>query len=171
MTSVNWDDRFWSKAAPEALSGCWIWQAHIERRTGYGRFNHERRIVNAHRHAFQLARGSVPAGYEVCHTCDLRACVNPDHLFLGTHAENMRDMAHKGRGPHGDRSNLAVYAESTVVAIRLAVAGGAPVADAARRFGVPYRSAFRMVTGMTWKRAPGPVLDRRRRGAASHGGS
>lgn len=79
-------------------NGCWLWRGSPEKR-GYGRFymngNHN---VRAHRAAYVLFRGEIPAGMLVCHSCDNPGCVNPAHLWLGTGSDNMRDMVAKGRG-------------------------------------------------------------------------
>ena len=85
---------------------CWLWEGCIDRR-GYGRIGRER----AHRRMWQSCHGPIPAGMFVCHTCDNPPCVRPDHLFLGTHTDNMRDMVSKGRGrtQRRDPHSVALY--------------------------------------------------------------
>lgn len=88
-------DRFWSKV--QKTDGCWEWTGS-RRPKGYGVFavNGARR-ESAHRVAYALFIGPISAGFFVCHRCDNPRCVRPDHLFLGTQADNMRDMHAKGR--------------------------------------------------------------------------
>jgi hypothetical protein len=108
-------ERFMAKVEPEPNSGCWLWTGATV--YGYGTLLVSRnRNSRAHRIAWEIFRGPIPGGVFVCHRCDVRACVNPDHLFLGTNMENCHDMARKGRGtkspsglPYGVRRHRSKF--------------------------------------------------------------
>lgn len=86
-------ERFWSKVRKTAY--CWLWTASC-RDTGYGQIRVNKRSVKAHRFSWELANGPIPLGLCVLHKCDTPACVRPDHLFIGTQQDNMKDMHNKG---------------------------------------------------------------------------
>jgi hypothetical protein len=97
---------------PEPNSGCWFFTGYVDR-LGYGIIadgKHTR--LKAHRAAYMVFRGPIPKMMDVLHTCDIRCCVNPDHLWLGTHLENMHDMIKKGRsnfGGYGPAKSMSDY--------------------------------------------------------------
>lgn len=95
--------RFADKHQPDHSTGCWIWTARVSK-WEYGVISVGRKTVYAHRLSYELHRGPIPAGMFVCHKCDTPRCVNPDHLFLGTPGDNMRDKVAKGRQAQGDRN-------------------------------------------------------------------
>lgn len=92
-------ERFWKNVNRAHAKKCWFWVGYVSDR-GYGVFgigNHPQVRVKAHRFAWLASRGDIPEGQEVCHRCDVPQCVNPDHLFLGSHRDNVLDSVRKGR--------------------------------------------------------------------------
>lgn len=87
-------------------SGCWLWTKAMSQ-SGYGKFKSNGRHLVAHRHSYELFKGPIEDGLFVLHKCDTPACINPEHLFLGTHAENMADMVSKGRNSKSTKPTTA----------------------------------------------------------------
>jgi hypothetical protein len=85
---------------------CWLWIGPVYGNNHYGCASSRGRTMPAHRLAWTIARGPIPAGMKVLHRCDVPLCVRPDHLFLGTQADNMRDAATKGRTSNGNRGKV-----------------------------------------------------------------
>lgn len=153
--------RFWSKVRVGSADECWEWLG-VRDAKGYGRFNVHNgktwqngaaRIRFASRVAFALSAHD-PGELHVCHRCDNPACVNPRHLFLGTHQDNVADMNRKGRAsggssPGGSNPAARLSAEQ-VDAIRARLEDGERQVDIAAAFGVSQSAISKIKVGRTW---------------------
>lgn len=150
-------ERLWAKVDRQPGAGCWLWQGAVKD-TGYGVLQRGARgegLVRAHVAAWEVTHGPVPAGLDVCHSCDVRTCCRPDHLFVGSRLVNMRDAKHKDRVAHGERRPQAKLTAAQVVAIREAVRTGprGTAARLAREHGVAASVIAEIKRGRTWVRA------------------
>jgi hypothetical protein len=145
---------------PEPNSGCVLFVGAINRATGYGVIGGGGRgnSLMAHRAAWFLAYGSIPDALVVCHRCDVRACINPAHLFLGTRADNQADMKQKGRAARGERNARARLTCEQVAEIRQAYTArrgrqwGAKTLAA--KFGVSSSAVEHAASNRRWKFLP-----------------
>lgn len=157
-------DRFWSRVdqngpPPEhipGLDGCWLWTGALDPVDGYGRIGDNGRTRTTHRVAWNLTHGAFPPkGLCVLHRCDVRLCVRPSHLFLGTLADNTADMFSKGRQGvekvMGSDHYRAKLVESNIPEIRRLVAAGRTYAAVGQRFGVSKYTISNVIAGRTWK--------------------
>lgn len=98
--------------------GCWIWKGALSKGYGHSSLLKPLGEIMAHRVAYILYRGSIPKGLFVLHSCDIRACINPDHLFLGTQKDNQQDAVSKGRNSRGMINGNSVFTDEQVMEIR-----------------------------------------------------
>lgn len=155
---IKYIGRFWRKVNITDRDSCWEWMCG-KNKTGYGLFNINSQNYLAHRIAYTLLRGDIPRHICVCHTCDNPGCVNPGHLFLGTHKENMEDCWNKGRGYSGgpklpligSKNHQAKLSEDNVIEIRLLAQSGVRRDKMALDYGVTVTTICRVINRVDWK--------------------
>lgn len=131
---------------------CWIWTGSLTKEGGYGRMSLNGEVQCTHRIAYVNTNGPIPAGMKVLHHCDTPACFRPDHLFLGTQADNVADMKAKGRerkarGPDHPQNRLT---EDQVREIRRRRLAGEKSIDLANEFGISYGMVGHIASGRAW---------------------
>ena len=140
--------RFWDEV--NIRSNCWEWQG-ARRPDGYGVFKIDKKTVQAHRQAFELTNGKIPKGKLILHRCDNRPCCNPNHLFMGTYADNTTDMVQKKRHPHKEtngRSKLTL--DDVMAAQKLYAMGDITLATLAQKYGITRQAMGNAVKGRSW---------------------
>jgi DNA-binding transcriptional regulator YiaG len=154
------EQRFWEKVNKDGpipehkpeLGNCWVWIGGLKW-NGYGyAYN-----TSAHRYAYAITFGPIPKGLCVCHKCDNRACVRPDHLFLGTQKENLRDMLDKGRSP------IVKLKEEDVRAI-IQLSSTHTYKQIAEKFNISTSSVGEIMRGASWKKVTGGLHRRKKMG-------
>lgn len=133
--------------------GCWGWKGITHHSRGYGRLNFKSKntTIAAHRASWMIYRGSIPDGLHVLHKCDNPSCTNPDHLFIGTNFENVRDMVYKNRQAKGSYAGTSKLNEEQVLEIKSQLSGGIDKKTIAAEFGVTKECVYHIQIGKTWK--------------------
>lgn len=141
------------RSIPVPECGCWIWLMTTGYRHGgvsYGRIYQKGLPVFAHRASWHIHKGPIPEGMNVLHKCDTPACVNPDHLFLGTHQDNMRDRGNKGRSASlsGEQNHSSKVTEQQAISI---IVDDRPYQEIADQYGISYVQVKSIKSGRAWK--------------------
>jgi hypothetical protein len=156
--TIPFIDRFLSFVGPKDENGCILWTGH-KNANGYGQISEkigekpdEWRFLLAHRVAYETAKGPIPEGLELLHSCDTPACINVEHLRPGTHAENMADSSLKGRMSRGSRNPRAKLDESDIIEIRRRFAdGGILQRELAAEYGIVQSAVSDILNFRKWK--------------------
>lgn len=134
------------------VNGCWEWTGKLDY-LGYGRLGFKNKLVLAHRLSWRAHKGEIPDGLCVLHKCDNRKCINPDHLFLGTHQDNMADRDRKKRGkcPRGIDHPQSKLNPEKAFEIRWLAASGHKQRRLAAQYGVTQRAVAQVIHNLTWR--------------------
>jgi hypothetical protein len=157
MINKNTVARFWSYVEVGGTDDCWEWQASRNNH-GYGQLSKAKNKspYKTHRLSWEIHNGEIPTGMSVCHKCDNPPCVNPKHLFLGTHYENMQDAKHKGRMANngsapGEANPAAKLTPAEVSEIRTSYTEGEmPQSYLAKKYGICDDSIAKVIRNETY---------------------
>lgn len=155
--------RIEDNSIPEPNSGCWLWTAAMGT-NGYGYLRIDGRTQSAHRVTFEAFKGSIGSNLCVCHSCDNRACVNPDHLFSGTHGDNVADKMRKGRHPRtrtpgkkgASNAHAKLSEDDALKIIHAVLVRAQKCIDVAAEFGVSDGQVSEICSGKAWAHLPRP---------------
>lgn len=151
---VPWLVRFWQHV--QKSESCWLWMGNTDQ-NGYGRIGVLFRSRLAHRLSWEINRGPIPPNLHVLHRCDVPGCVNPDHLFLGTQADNVADMIKKGRKaplPRGSDHVSSTLSEADVMEIRRLILIGMRQREVALYFRMSQAQVWRIGRRQHWRHLP-----------------
>lgn len=136
-------------------NGCWLWTSTILR-SGYGTMWYRGQTISAHRLSYQFYIGPVPERLHVLHLCDVKRCVNPEHLYAGTHQQNIQDRENRGKNMRGTGNPRAVLSAEDVLEIRRRYAAGEKPFEIARDYdGIGWGGIYSVCRRKTWKHISG----------------
>lgn len=143
--------RYWERVEVRGPDECWLWTGSLMSK-GYGSVSLYDTPFTSHRVGYYIATGVDPIGNCVLHSCDNRKCCNPKHFVLGTHDDNNKDRAAKGRSAdsRGEKHNQAILKEKDIKQIRLWSALGISCAELGRRYGVHAETIRSVITRQSW---------------------
>ena len=147
------DERFWEKVDKRGEDECWKWLGSKDKK-GYGYFWDQIRNSKAHRYSWTIHYGRIQRDKIICHHCDNPSCVNPNHLFLGTHQDNANDREAKGRRKNvvGENSPNSKLTDDDVRAIRKQYSSkNCTLDDLSKEFGVCFQQISRIINRKRWK--------------------
>ena len=148
--------RFWKRVnkngpiQPHMTTPCWLWMGSLQGK-GYGQFWTGEYGTTAHRFSWQMVNGDIPKGHEICHTCDVRICMNPDHLFSGTRADNMKDCINKGRTAKGEKHGRSKLKRPQIEEIKQLSLDGKSQREIAEVFNVTQPNIGCILREETWR--------------------
>lgn len=149
---LSLQDRLLNKTVRNPLTGCWLFTGCIIKNSGYGQIGDGARgRLLAHRASYALFNGPIPEGLMVLHSCDVRACIKPTHLFVGTGKDNMQDAMRKGRHAAGERHALAKLTVAAVLSIREKLRDGFLAEEIATEFGIAASTVRDIKCGRRWR--------------------
>lgn len=151
MFNRTFENRFWSKV--KKTDACWLWEASTTTR-GYGQISRDSdgNMIKAHRASYIMAYGEISEGLQVCHSCDIPTCVRPDHLFLGTCADNLKDRNNKNRQAKGEVLGSSKLKEKDINTIRETYSlGSKTMQEIALDYGVCNATVWNVINNKTWK--------------------
>ena len=147
------EERFFSKIN-KIENGCWEWMTG-KTKDGYGIFSFDNKDFRAHRLSYELHFGNINKGLCVCHSCDNPSCVNPEHLFLGTHKQNMEDKVNKGRTYNGNQKGInnpsSKLTEKNIIEIKKLLSSGLFQKDIAKQYNVSIMTISNIKNNKIWK--------------------
>jgi hypothetical protein len=149
MRANDWPD---FEKRIQRRDGCWLWGGSVLR-DGYGQMCFKGKTRKAHQLAWEFFRGHIPAGMMVCHRCDVRHCVNPEHLFLGTAKDNVADMFAKGR-QHDRKGEKHGHAKLTAEQVREIRVSRENQYELAERHGLSQSAISNIRTRKSWAHIP-----------------